>query len=114
MRAHAMGALRRLTLIAAAVFLALGVGTASAQATPRLAVADDVAIAADCNYVVVVPVSRIRSGPGTQYSVVRTKYQGDRLTGPAYCVPTSNGWWVVYLSTGGLGYAPKADLRYTG
>jgi uncharacterized protein YgiM (DUF1202 family) len=104
----------RTATFAAAALMALGAGAATAQAAPTATGTGEVSVAADCNYVVVATRTSIRSGPGTSYPVVRTKVKGEHLTGPAYCVPTSNGWWVVYLSTGGLGYAPKADLRYTG
>ncbi|MEU7527697.1 hypothetical protein AB0A74_18325 [Saccharothrix sp. NPDC042600] len=112
---HTKAALVRLGVLLAAVFTVLGVGTAAAQAAPRVdTAAGDVTVTAACNYVVIATKTYIRSGPGTQYSIVRTKYKGDRMTGPAPCVPTSNGWWLVYLSTGGIAYASTADVRYTG
>ncbi|WP_158839806.1 hypothetical protein [Saccharothrix deserti] len=103
----------RLCLFAMAAFLAFGVTTATAQAAPRTPAADDVAVAADCNYVVVAWATGVRSGRGTQYPVVRTKFRGEHMTGPAPCVATS-GWFRVYLSTGSYGYVPQADVRYTG
>ncbi|WP_086664732.1 hypothetical protein [Lentzea kentuckyensis] len=104
----------RTATFAAAALMALGVGVTAAQAAPSAAGTGEVSVAADCNYVVVATRTSIRSGPGTSYPVVRTKVKGEHLTGPATCVPVNNAWWEVYLSTGGYGYAPKADLRYTG
>lgn len=106
--------LLRTATFAAAALMALGVGAATSQAAPAAAVASDVSVAADCGYVVTAARTSIRSGPGTQYPVVRTKVRGERMTGPAPCVPTSNGWWVVYLSTGGYGFVPRGDARFTG
>lgn len=106
--------LLRTGVFATAALMALGVGAATSQATPSAAGTGEVSVAADCNYVVVAARTIIRSGPGNQYTALRTKVKGEHMTGPALCLPTSNGWWYVYLSTGGIGFASTADVHYTG
>lgn len=94
-------------MAAALVFSAVG----AAQATPAIAATSgQVAVAADCTYVAIRDTV-VRSGPGTQYPIVRTKKKGQHMTGPAPCVATGS-WFKVYLSTGTYGYTPVADVRF--
>lgn len=103
---------RGLGLTGLAVALAF-TAAATAQAAPAAftaAGAGEVVAAADCTYVA-IRNTVVRSGPGTQYPIVRTKTKGQQMTGPAPCL-ASNGWFRVYLSTGTLGYTPAADVRF--
>jgi len=98
---------RGVGLAVLAVALCFGV-VAPAQAAP--APSGDVTIAADCTYVA-IRNTVVRSGPGTQYPIVRTKTTGQHMTGPAPCVAVGS-WYKVYLSTGTYGYTPVADSRF--
>ncbi|MEV4049889.1 SH3 domain-containing protein [Amycolatopsis sp. NPDC049688] len=102
---------RGLGVAGLAVVLAFS-AAATAQAAPAApaAVLSGDGVTADCTYVA-IRNTVVRSGPGTEYPVVRTKTAGQHMTGPALCV-ASNGWFRVYLSTGTLGYTPAADVRF--
>lgn len=108
------GKMARLGLSVAgmAAVLAFGaVGAAQAAPTPAIAATSgDVAVAADCTYVA-IRNTVVRSGPGTQHPIVRTKKKGQHMTGPAPCVAVGS-WYKVYLSTGTYGYTPVADVRF--
>ncbi|MFD4636344.1 hypothetical protein ACFWN2_03450 [Lentzea sp. NPDC058436] len=102
---------RGLGLTGLAVALAF-TAAATAQAAPATTTeaGTGVEAAAACTYVAIRDTV-VRSGPGTQHPIVRTKKKGQQMTGPSLCLAT-NGWYTVYLSTGTLGYTPAADVRF--
>lgn len=106
------GKLARLGVSVAAVAAVLSFGAVgAAQAAPAVsATSGDVTVAADCTYEA-IRNTVVRSGPGTQHPIVRTKKKGQHMTGPAPCIATGS-WYKVYLSTGTYGYTPVADVRF--
>ena len=111
----------RTVVTLAAVGALSGVAAAPAFAAPSATTstlsATQVA-AARCHYSIVGTNVRVRSGPGTSYSIVRVKQNGEQVTGPALCQATvyANGyWWVkLYLGTGGYGWTAEPYLHYIG
>jgi len=105
----------------AAVSAVSGVMATPSYATPSSETASPQTMqvaAARCQYSIVGTNVRVRSGPGTNYDIVRIKQNGERVTGPIPCTGTvyADGYyWVkLYLGSGGYGWTAEPYLHYIG
>lgn len=87
----------QLAVTVSALCALLGATTATAQAE------HGGAVARNATYTATKTPTYVRASPMDGAPVLREKKKGDVMGGRPNCVKT-NGWWVVYLSTGGAGY----------